>query len=115
MFPKLKLYIVVRTDLKTSSPAAQACHAAVEAGASIEYVPLLKEWFLNHKTLVVLRAVSKEQLQELRNYLDSLGCIIFDWREADLDDELTAIAVAPRTDLDLSEILSGFPLLGSKK
>ena len=95
-----KLYVIVRTDLKRSSPALQAGHAVAEfykqhdsAGAmwdnqylvylQVPRLEMLKEWLYKSRT---------EYIQDPKN-MSYDSPVIAEFREPDLNNELTAFSV----------------------
>lgn len=86
-----KLYIVVRADLKPGLQAAQACHALrlfVEEHPEID-----RAWYANSNNLVLLQIPNEAELLELHKSLGDIPSSLF--REPDVNDEATAIAIAP--------------------
>lgn len=82
-----KLYVLVRNDLIYSSPAVQAGHAV----ASFCLNGKLEEW--NNHILVYLVV---ENLKKLENWcfkLDKKNINYFEFKEPDMNNELTAISV----------------------
>lgn len=88
------LYIIARKDLKRSNPIAQAVHAAV--GFVLENDT---DW--RNGTLVCLGAKDEDQLLQLKESLD--GRVCFEFREPDLENQLTAIAVLGSEEARLSD------------
>ncbi len=81
----MKLYVLVRNDLTSSQSAVQAGHAVAEF--------LLADsntW--RNTTLIYLKVKSLFQLEKWMDKLDSLGVKYIDWKEPDLNNEVTAIA-----------------------
>jgi len=89
-----KLYVIIRNDLEPGLQAAQACHALrlfVEEHRLEE-----NEWYRFSNNIVVLQIPSKEALMELayKATCDDIPVSIF--KEPDVDDEPTAIAILGR-------------------
>jgi len=80
-----RLYVLVRNDLKRSSPAVQAGHAVAEF--MLKYPDC--EW--NNNYLIYLRIRNLEDLEYWNELLDNTTKAIF--HEPDLSNEMTAIAV----------------------
>lgn len=99
----MKLYIVVRNDLAPGLQAAQAVHA--KELFSHEHPELNAEWYEKSNNVVVLQVPNKEELVALayRITRSHPGDVLSLFREPDLRDEPTALAVAP----------AAGPLLGS--
>ncbi len=85
-----RLYVLVRTDLRRSSAAAQAAHAVAQF--LIEHPT--SEW--RNDALVILEVKDEPTMQkELDRLSYRLGTSLKRsfFREPDLDDELTAVAI----------------------
>ncbi len=95
-----KLFVVVRSDLNPGLQLAQSGHAIVAFQSS--YSAKFDEWKKNSNNLVVLGAKNKEELAELAYDLTCKGVKVAMFREPDLGDELTSIAVEPEGQKDLS-------------
>ncbi len=83
----MKLYVIVRKDLSISQQAVQAGHALAEyllAGL------FCRRW--KNETLIYLGVKGLNQLNNLKNKLDFLEVPYVEFREPDLNDEVTAIA-----------------------
>ena len=102
-----KLYIVTRRDLAPGMQVAQSVHAAFEF-ARIH--PIVTEHWMEISNNICVLAV-KDEMELAGLYIAAkflhLDCI--DFREPDLDDEMTAIAIEPNElsqrlvrDLDLA-------------
>ncbi len=91
-----KLYILVRDDLKPGLAAAQACHASVDFVLEHTHSHECVTWWLERKTIVIL-SVSRKALEAwLSNFDENLEAYYSSWREPDMENELTAIAVLPK-------------------
>lgn len=103
----MKLYVVTRTDLPIGAQAAQAAHAAIEAArADTAHV---RAWHSQSNTIVLLVADSHAKLERLAAAADVRGCEMHVFREPDLGDQLTAIALLG----DRAErVCAGLRLLG---
>lgn len=88
-----KLYIIVRNDIPPGLQIAQACHAQREFAA--EYPDLDREWHEKHRNIVVLQIPDLRELAALANECERLNIPTSRFLEPDLDNELTAIALAP--------------------
>lgn len=87
----MKLFIVVRSDLAPGLQLAQSGHALVafQHSCSAEY----EEWYRRSNNLVVLGVENEVRLAELAKSLTQKGVKVAQFREPDLDGELTAICV----------------------
>lgn len=84
------MYVIVRTDLSMPQVAVQSCHACIEATKAFE-VEKLQE----HPSVIILAAKSEAKLQQIRQFLIANGIRHVHFYEADLNDQLTAIATEP--------------------
>lgn len=81
-----KLYVIVRADLSYEQQAIQAAHAAVE------WARIFGSQYY-HPTLVFLNAQNRLHLTWIRIKLILANRLYVPFREPDLDDQITAIAV----------------------
>jgi len=100
-----KMYVIVRSDLGPGLQAAQACHALrlfVEEHKLEE-----NEWFRYSNNIVLLQVSSKEELVELayKAVNDDIPVSIF--KEPDVNDEPTAVALLGRK---AKKLVSTLPL-----
>ncbi len=89
----MKLYIVVRNDLAPGLQIPQAVHA--KELFSHDHPETNTEWYEKSNNIVVLQAEGKEHLAKIAYDLNNNGVRVSLFREPDINDELTAIAVAP--------------------
>ena len=87
------LYVVTRADLAPGAQAAQAMHAALEFVA--RFPRAFTDWRRVSNTLVVLAAESELALVRLCADAAAAGLPVARFREPDLDDALTAVALMP--------------------
>ena len=83
----MKLYVIVRKDISISQQAVQAGHALAKymlAGL------FCRRW--KNETLIYLGVKGLNQLNNLKNKLDFLEVPYVEFREPDLNNEVTAIA-----------------------
>lgn len=88
-----KLYIVVRGDLSPGLRAAQACHAQrlfVEEHPEVD-----RDWYEKSNTIVILEVRDIDELMDLAFDLDAEDISFSQFHEPDLQNEPTAIAIAP--------------------
>ncbi len=100
-----KLYVIVRNDLNPGLQAAQACHALrlfVDEHKLEE-----NKWFRYSNNIVLLQVQTKEELIALayKAVTDDIPCSTF--KEPDVDDEPTAIALLGR---QAKKLVSTLPL-----
>ena len=95
------LYVIVRKDLSKSSQAVQAGHALAQF-----LLENKTEW--SNGTLVYLSVPNEERLTQVKASL--VGKQMAEFKEPDLDNQMTAVAVLGSKDSRLSEF-SDLPLL----
>lgn len=88
-----KLYIVVRGDLPAGSQAVQGIHAAKQF--SVDYPEIDEDWFVKSNYIAFLSVPDKNKLENLRHKAWRWGISCSGFREPDLNNELTAIALEP--------------------
>lgn len=88
-----KLYLIVRADLSAAQQAVQAAHAL--QAFNLQHERAARTWAAGSNTLALLAVENEAQLAELAARAETFGvrCSLF--REPDLDDSLTAIAISP--------------------
>lgn len=88
-----KLYVVVRKDLEPGLQLAQSCHVAFSF--SQEHSNETKIWMSESNYIAVLNGSDENDLLRLidRASVEGIKCSIF--REPDIDNQITAIALAP--------------------
>lgn len=87
----MKLYVIVRKDLTISQRAVQAGHALA---AYLLRGSFLRRW--KNETLIYLGVKGLKQLENLKRKFDFENIDYTEFREPDLENEITAIA----TDVD---------------
>lgn len=98
----MKMYVIVRSDLKPGLQVAQSCHAMrlfIEEHPKVDQV-----WYEASNNLVVLGVPNKEALAKLAYDLTVQGVEVSTFREPDLNNELTAIAAGPAAQRYLSTL-----------
>jgi len=85
--------VITRRDLSPGYQGTQAIHAAIQFG--MEYPDIHKHWFEKSNYLGFLSVNTEEDLMILsrKAMMLEIECSVF--REPDIDDEITAIALAP--------------------
>ena len=88
-----KLYVITRRDLEPGYQAVQSIHAAIQF--KFEYPELSKDWYEQSNYLGLLSVTNEQELLQLieQAATHSIHCSIF--REPDIDNQITAIALAP--------------------
>lgn len=87
--------MITREDIGAGYQGVQSIHAAIQF--AMEHPTTNKEWFEKSNYLGFLSVTNEEELLRLAEKAASLGieCSIF--REPDIDNQVTAIAIAPGT------------------
>lgn len=88
-----KLVLVTRSDLRPGQQAVQAAHAMRQFAA--EHPELDQAWFERSNTLALLTVPNEEALRRLADLADDRDLKLAAFREPDLGDALTAIALQP--------------------
>lgn len=107
----LRLYVAVRSDiLPPLNQGIQAAHAVIELGANttipIDDVETFFTWAQQDKTLILLGANESEMVQ-LMSKLRKRSITFATFREPDLGDVLTAVAILPMTAKTAKDITWG--------
>jgi Peptidyl-tRNA hydrolase PTH2 len=100
-----RLYIIGRADLAPGLRAAQGGHAAF--AFALEHPRVMKRW--NNSYLIFLEVDDHHALRTLLRQTQLAGLTTSEWHEPDLDDQLTAIAIAPSESSKL--LCAGLPLM----
>ena len=88
-----KLYIITRDDLSAAYQAVQAAHAL--ADMILKFPKDALEWHRNSNTIVILSVSDELNLMYIEEQLTEKGIKHVSFREPDIGDELTAIALSP--------------------
>jgi len=100
-----KMYVIIRNDLEPGLQAAQACHAArlfVDEHKLEE-----NEWFRYSNNIVLLSVPNKEELIEMAYKAVNDDIPVSMFKEPDVNDEPTAIAMLGRK---AKKLVSTLPL-----
>lgn len=91
--PNDKLYVITRQDLDPGYQAVQSIHAAIQF--KFEHPEVSKNWFENSNYLGLLSVANEEELLLLIEQAaqKDIKCSVF--REPDINDQITAIAIEP--------------------
>lgn len=103
-----KLRLIVRRDLAVGLQAAQAVHVHDEFRE--EHTAAARKWREDSNTVALLTVPDLPALLKLQNKARMRGVRHSIFREPDLNDEPTALALEPGE--DARRITSGLPLLG---
>lgn len=88
-----KLYLVVRADLPPAQQAVQAAHAL--QAFNLCHPSTTARWVAESNTLALLEVDDEAALCELACRADFFGVECAQFREPDLGDSLTALALSP--------------------
>ena len=88
-----KLIIITRRDLSIGIQAVQAGHAAVQF--QYEHPELATNWYNNSNYLIFLTTGNEDDLQKLIDKANSSNIQISIFREPDINNQITAIALEP--------------------
>lgn len=88
-----KLYVVVRSDLPPGDQAVQAVHAAINFCQ--ENADVADRWFDCSNHLALLQVRNENELKDLIFKARFNDLRVSEFREPDLDESLTAIAMEP--------------------
>jgi hypothetical protein len=100
--------VFVRTDLSLAQQSVQSCHAAIEC-ANLFNLKSLHD----HPSVIILAAKNLSKLQQAGSFLKGHHVEYVEFREPDMDHELTAIATEPIYDKDRG-LFKKFQLLRPK-
>lgn len=97
---------MTRQDLAPGYQLVQSVHAAIDF--SVEYPDLTKGWNIQSNYLACLSTEDEASLFKLISKLESKGITHKIFREPDIDNQVTAVAIEPG---DLSRrVTSNYPL-----
>ena len=105
-----KLYLVTRANLSAGYQTSQTVHAATTF--MLEHPDLASTWHAKSDSVVVLAAPDERALIAFADKARARGIAVTTFREPDLGDELTAIALAPGE--QTRKLCSNFPLAGRR-
>lgn len=88
-----KLYLVTRANLKPGQQASQLAHVSREFQE--EWPDIERSWYKESNTIVLLSVANEHSLRELVSKANELGIKTATFREPDLKNALTAIALEP--------------------
>lgn len=104
-----RLYIIGRADLAPGLRTAQAGHAI--AAFALEHPHAMQQW--GNSYLIMLEVEDLRSLLRLSVHTRIAGLTTSSWHEPDLDDQLTAIAIAPSG--ASKALCMGLPLMHSSR
>lgn len=88
-----KLYIIIRADLRPGQQAVQAAHAMRQFVA--DHPDIDRKWFEQSNTLAFLSVPDEWTLRKLADKADDQDLRLSSFREPDLDNAMTALALEP--------------------
>lgn len=101
-----KLYIITRQDLTPGLQAAQVAHAAFQF--AYEHRPIAQSWQQESNFLIILSVPDEKALRKMGEIAENENLPVTWFTEPDMEDQLTAIAIAPSP--KTVEITSTLPL-----
>lgn len=105
-----KLYIITHSDLPVGYQVPQTNHAAMEFAA--QYPAEFLDWHKKSNSIIVLNCQNERKLVEFSQKLREKDIKFAEFREPDIGDELTAIAILPGP--EVKRLCSGLPLSGKR-
>jgi peptidyl-tRNA hydrolase len=88
-----RLYVVTRADLAPGAQIAQSVHAAFAFAA--QHGEAARAWMAASNTVACLVAQDEAELEAIAGAAQGRGLRVAVFREPDLDDALTAVALEP--------------------
>jgi len=88
-----KLYVITRSDLDPGYQAVQSLHAGIQF--AMEHTEIHREWFENSNYLGLLSVANEIELNNLIENAREQNINVSIFREPDIGDQITAIALAP--------------------
>ena len=88
-----KLYVITRRDLSPGYQAVQSMHALRQFTA--EHPDVDKQWYEVSNYLGLLSVASEQELNSLIDKARDFDIPLSIFREPDIDNQITAIAIAP--------------------
>ncbi len=88
-----KLIVITRRDLHPGYQAVQSAHAAVDF--QHQYPDISKKWNKESNYLIILSVENEEQLLLFLEKVKYRDIKYTEFREPDIDNQLTAIAIEP--------------------
>jgi peptidyl-tRNA hydrolase len=94
----MRMVVIARRDLSPAQQAVQSCHAVAELCLRHGGDPGIAEWDKDHKTMILLGVDDKDELEMWQSKVEALDVPHATFREPDIGDEPTAIAIHPSLD-----------------
>ena len=101
-----KITLITRQDLSAGYQASQLTHAITEF--IFQHYDKAKHWHETSRYVVCLSAKDENHLKDIIAKLNSKGICYSIFREPDIDNQITSIAIEHHT--DLKRITSSLPL-----
>lgn len=105
-----KLYIISHSDLPIDYQIPQSNHAAMEFAA--KYPAEFYDWHKRSNSIINLNCKNELDLIKFGQKLSSRGIKFAEFREPDIGNELTAIAICPGS--EIRKLCSNLPLAGKR-
>ncbi len=98
---------MTRRDLPPAVQAVQSTHAAIDF--VLKYPADALGWHKYSNYLGQLSCANEEELEKLMSKADQRGIVYVEFREPDLDNQLTAVCFEPT--IETKKLLSSCPLM----
>lgn len=98
--------MITRSDLAAGYQAVQSIHAAIQF--KFEHPEISLNWFEKSNYLGLLSVANENELIQLIERASQKGIKLAIFREPDIDDQITAIALAPG--METKKLCSKLPL-----
>lgn len=112
----IRAYVVTRRDLPTIQRGVQAAHALVELTHSVPPSDKhFRSWVEDHKTLLILSVKDEAELEAFHSWAHAFAIRggfgrPKEFREPDIGDQITAVALYPMKYKDVPEAIRALPL-----
>ena len=88
-----KLYVITRRDLSPGDQMTQSCHAGIDF--QHQHPEIAKQWNKESNYLIILSVENEERLFLCLEKFKYYGLKTTEFREPDIENQLTAIAIEP--------------------
>jgi peptidyl-tRNA hydrolase len=98
--------LITRRDLSPGYQTVQPAHALAQFSQT--YPLVFKDWYTEGQNLIVLATTNEKQLLKLADSFEEKGILHSVFREPDIGNKITAIAVEPH--VEAYKLTSSLPL-----
>jgi peptidyl-tRNA hydrolase len=108
----LRAYVITRRDLSSIQRGVQAAHALAELSfrAGSRRDPDFRSWVDDHKTLIILSVKNEREIESFRSWIEDKGMVHAEFKEPDLGNQTTALALYPMKYKDIPREILEMPL-----